>query len=175
MNSSGFDPSLSHDADSRKWFVNMCWNHRGRGTGANLAHDSFDGIELQEWHPERGLTGPVHDIYAGTDLGLTEAPHLFRRGDWCFLTTAEAGTALRVIGRESLGSWFEPSLVARRQDAPAYLAGAVFDANLHTWQQAAGIIAYSNRHKFHAALITRQGGQRVATRSRALASGRARR
>ena len=80
MNSSGFDPSLFHDDDGRKWLVNMRWSHRETGTGQNPAHDRFDGIELQEWHPERGLIGPKHDIYAGTDLGLTEAPHRFKPG-----------------------------------------------------------------------------------------------
>ncbi len=29
VNSSGFDPSLFHDDDGRKWFLNMLWNHRG--------------------------------------------------------------------------------------------------------------------------------------------------
>ena len=30
MNSSGFDPSLFHDDDGKKWFVNMLWDHRTR-------------------------------------------------------------------------------------------------------------------------------------------------
>ncbi|MDZ7835634.1 MAG: family 43 glycosylhydrolase [Alkalibacterium sp.] len=41
MNQSGFDPSLFHDTDGRKWFVNMVWD---RGVGK---HD-FAGIVLQE-------------------------------------------------------------------------------------------------------------------------------
>lgn len=307
VNSSGFDPSLFHDADGRKWFLNMRWNHRGKGTGLNPAHDSFDGIELQEWHPERGLLGEVTTIYTGTDLGLTEAPHLFARNGWYYLTTAEGGTgydhavtlarsrdirgpyethpdkhlitargapdnpiqrmghgqyveghdgrhwhsflcgrpqqgprgpfcatgretglaevvwrddwlwlkdggslppatinlpasrlepqtvdhdfrgltlpeefqwlrtphpdrlftmtgsALRLTGRESLGSWFEQCLVARRQEEAAYTAEAEFLANPPSWQQAAGLITYYNRHKFNAALITREAGQRVVT------------
>ena len=28
LNSSGFDPSLFHDEDGRKYFVNMLWDHR---------------------------------------------------------------------------------------------------------------------------------------------------
>lgn len=308
VNSSGFDPSLFHDEDGRKWFVNMRWNHRWKGTGVNAANDRFDGIELQEWSPERGLFGPRHDIYAGTDLGLTEAPHLFRRGDWYYLTVAEGGTGydhavtmararqitgpyethpakhvitarfapsnpiqrmghgqyveghdgrhwhsflcgrpqrgedgkpfcatgretglaevewrddwlwlksggmvadtdlpltaevapsvamrhdfrgdslplefqwlrspyperlfrmtgngLRLIGRESLGSWHEQSLVARRQEEAAYWAEAVFDAEPPSWQQAIGLTTYYNRHKFHAALITSEGGRRVVS------------
>ncbi len=307
VTSSGFDPSLFHDADGRKYFLNMRWNHRAAGSGLNPAHDRFDGIELQEWDPARGLLGQLTTIYTGTDLGLTEAPHLFQRGGWYYLTTAEGGTgydhavtlarsrdirgpyethlqkhvitarfspdspiqrmghgqyveghdgrhwhsylcgrpqpgprglfcatgretglaevvwrddwlwlkdggmlppatinlpaarivpgpvaydftapvlpadfqwlrtphperlftltgsALRLTGRESLGSWFEQCLVARRQDEPAYRAGADFDADPPGWQQAAGLITYYNRHKFHAALITREGGQRVVS------------
>jgi xylan 1,4-beta-xylosidase len=307
VTSSGFDPSLFHDDDGRKWFVNMRWNHREKGTGLNPAHDRFDGIELQEWHPERGLLGEVTTIYTGTDLGLTEAPHLFKRNGWYYLTTAEGGTGydhavtlarsrdicgpyethpdkhlitarfnpenpiqrmghgqyveghdgrhwhsflcgrpqkgpegpfcatgretglaevvwrddwlwlkdggylppttinlpatkapaavierdftghdlppefqwlrtpyperlftmtgkcLRLTGRESLGSWFEQSLVARRQEEPSYRAEADFMANPKTWQQGVGLVTYYNRHKFHAALITRENGERVIT------------
>jgi xylan 1,4-beta-xylosidase len=307
VNSSGFDPSLFHDTDGRKWFVNMRWNHRGQGTGLNPAHDAFDGIELQEWHPTRGLLGEVTTIYTGTDLGLTEAPHLFQRNGWYYLTTAEGGTGydhavtmarsrdirgpylthpakhvitarfspknpiqrmghgqyvegpdgrhwhsflcgrpqqgpggpfcatgretglaevvwrddwlwlkdggqlapstidlpatrkapgrierdftgptlppefqwlrtphperlftmtgdcLRLTGRESLGSWFEQSLVARRQEEAAYRAEADFLCDPVNWQRAAGLITYYNRHKFHAALITREEGERVVT------------
>lgn len=95
VNHSGFDPSLFHDDDGRKWFVNMRWNHRGPGTGSNPAHASFDGILLQEWSPDEGLTGPVRNIYPGTERGLTEAPHLFKRNGWYYLTTAEGGTGYR--------------------------------------------------------------------------------
>ena len=34
VNSSGFDPSLFHDDDGRKWFLNMLWDHRD-GPGGN--------------------------------------------------------------------------------------------------------------------------------------------
>jgi xylan 1,4-beta-xylosidase len=308
VNSSGFDPSLFHAPDGRKWFVNMRWNHRWQGSGMNPANDRFDGIELQEWSPDRGLFGPRHDIYAGTDLGLTEAPHLFYREGYFYLTVAEGGTGydhavtmarsrriegpyethpakhlmtarfspenpiqrmghgqyveghdgrhwhsflcgrpvpdatgkpfcatgretglaevewrdgwlwlkgggqvapsdfmpdvvrvprepscqtfdgadlpaefqwlrtphperlfamtgecLRLTGRESLGSWFEQCLVARRQEEAAYTASAVFRADPPSWQQAVGLTTYYNRHKFHAALITREGTERVVS------------
>jgi xylan 1,4-beta-xylosidase len=301
VNSSGFDPSLFHDDDGRKWFLNMRWNHREAGTGINPANDRFDGIELQEWHPELGLIGDVHVIYGGTALGLTEAPHLFRRNGWYYLTTAEGGTGydhavtlarsrdllgpyethpdshvmtarfapehalqrvghgqyveaedgsgwhsflcgrpvmgpqgrfcatgretglarviwrddwmyleggghlppvdvagaarvvaapvehdftgevlpeefqwlrtpyperifqmtgqgLRLIGRESLGSWFEQALVARRQEEARYVAGCSLIADPPNWQRAAGLVTYYNRHKFHAALVTDEPG-----------------
>lgn len=92
VNSSGFDPSLFHDDDGRKWFMNVQWNHRGPGTGVNPAHASFNGILLQEWSPDAGLAGKPRNIYPGTARGLTEAPHIFKRNGYYYLTTAEGGT-----------------------------------------------------------------------------------
>lgn len=302
VNSSGFDPTLFHDDDGRKWFANVQWNHRGNGTGGNPVHASFDGILLQEWSPDRGLFGPVRNIYDGTERGLTEAPHLFKRDGWYYLTTAEGGTgydhavtlsrsldiwgpyedhpelhvisakgsdgpiqrtghgqyvethwgehyhsflmgrpmpgpdgtgrfcpmgretglervvwrdgwlwleaggmvpraevpmaaepaprvpvrrslggdlppefqwlrtpetdrifrmepdALVLIGRESIGSWFEQSLVARRQEEFVYTAETAVEFTPDTYQQAAGLTTYYNRSKFHAALVTHEPG-----------------
>ena len=299
VNSSGFDPSLFHDDDGRKYFVNMRWNHRGRGTGGNPKHASFDGILLQEWSPERGLFGPVADIYDGTPRGLTEAPHLFKRNGWYYLTTAEGGTGydhavtmarsrslwgpyethpdrhlmtcaaapdhsiqrsghgqdveapdgtgwhtflmsrplpgrfspmgretglervvwrdgwlyleggglvprmevpldatatprgaverafgegplppefqwlrspyparifhltpegLVLTGRESLGSWFEQALVARRQEDFSYEAETELTFTPASYQQAAGLTTYYNRHKVHALVLTDEPG-----------------
>ena len=278
----------------------MHWIHRGSGTGGNPAHDSFDGILLQEWSVQNGLIGPVKNIYSGTSRGLTEAPHLFKRNGYYYLTTAEGGTGyshavslarsrsiegpyedhpdLHVIcaadapdhpiqrtghgqyveapdgavyhtflmgrpltdasgegrycpmgretgvercvwrddwlyleaggllprvdvphsantpkpqssihesfgntlpiefqwlrtphperlfrleagkliltGRESIGSWFEQSLVARRQEHTDYNAQCTLDFRPDIYQQAAGLTTYYNRFKFHAAMIT---------------------
>ena len=309
VNSSGFDPSLFHDDDGRKWFTNMQWNHRGNGTGGNPAHASFDGILLQEWSPERGLVGEKRNIFAGTERGLTEAPHLFKRNGYYYLTTAEGGTGyehavtlarsrdiwgpyevhtqkfvmtakghpdhpiqrtghgqyvegidgrhwhtflmgrpipgpdgkgafcplgretgiapvvwkddwlwledggllapeavaveatptepeaisydfdaglhhdlqwlrtpaserifriekgtLVLTGRESIGSWFEQALVARRQQHHSYRAETAVDISPTTYQQAAGLTTYYNRHKFHAVVVSYEPGMgRVLT------------
>jgi len=294
----------------------MRWNHRGPGSGLNPANDLFDGIELQEWHPEHGLLGGLTTIYTGTDLGLTEAPHLFKRGEFYYLTTAEGGTgydhavtmarsrdirgpyethpqkhlltarsdpesplervghgqyvegpngeayhsflcgrplkdprgrnfcalgretglavcewredgwlylrgggmvppltfpaaaarlpdqevrrrfstalppefqwlrtpqperifsltghSLRLTGRESWGSWFEQALVARRQENHAYSAATVVEADPPNWQRGAGITTYYNRFKFHLAVVTREGGQRVVQLASCLGIG----
>ncbi|KAL1843223.1 hypothetical protein VTJ49DRAFT_2554 [Mycothermus thermophilus] len=86
VNSSGFDPSLFHDDDGRKWFVNMLWDHRRRP-------QLFEGIVLQEFDPKAGkLVGPRKNIYLGTDLALVEGPHLYKRNGWYYLLTAEGGT-----------------------------------------------------------------------------------
>ncbi len=86
LNSSGFDPSLFHDDDGRKWLVNMEWDHRKQ-------NNRFSGILLQEFCPDtRSLIGPVKKIYLGTDRGLVEGPHLYKRDGWYYLLTAEGGT-----------------------------------------------------------------------------------
>jgi len=304
VNSYGFDPSLFHDDDGRKWMTTLRWNHRGRGTGGNPKHASFDGILLQEWCPERGNIGDAQVIYEGTSRGLTEGPHLFKRNGWYYLTTAEGGTGydhavtmararhisgpyethpdrhvisakgvpdhpiqrtghgqyveaedgtvwhsflmgrpiagpdgtgrfcplgreagleqcvwgdddwlrlekggqlvretiphpaispepkhvhyrfaeglpsdfqwlrhphpdrlmrfgedgLVLIGRESIGSWFEQALVARRQQDFHYRAETTVISAPTSYQQAAGLTTYYNRHKFHACLVTHEPG-----------------
>ncbi|MFG3189582.1 glycoside hydrolase family 43 protein [Streptomyces omiyaensis] len=89
--SHGFDPSLFHDdgpdGDGRSWAVWMEWDHRpGR--------HPFAGILLQEWDRVRGaVTGAVHRVFTGTALAHTEGPHLYRRGGFHYLVTAEGGTS----------------------------------------------------------------------------------
>lgn len=86
LNSSGFDPSLFHDDDGRKYLLNMLWDHRP-------GHNRFAGIILQEFsRREQKLTGPRHLIFAGTSLGLTEGPHLYKHDGYYYLLTAEGGT-----------------------------------------------------------------------------------
>lgn len=105
VNSSGFDPSLFHDPDTgRKWFVNMLWDHRRRG---GLRGDSaFAGIALQEYDAAAGrLVGSPRTVFRGTELALVEGPHLYRRGGWYYLLTAEGGT-----------SWDHACTLARARD-----------------------------------------------------------
>ncbi len=86
LNSSGFDPSLFHDDDGRKYLVNMLWDYRP-------ARNRFAGIVLQEYSVEdRQLVGKRVNIFQGTSLALTEGPHLYKREGWYYLLTAEGGT-----------------------------------------------------------------------------------
>jgi len=86
LNSSGFDPSLFHDDDGRKYLLNMLWDHRP-------GNNRFAGIVLQEYSvKERKLIGQRQMIFTGTPLGFTEAPHLYKRNGWYYLLTAEGGT-----------------------------------------------------------------------------------
>lgn len=303
VNSSGFDPSLFHDDDGRKWFLNMLWSHISNGVGGQPKHPSFAGILMQEYDATAGrLVGPVKNIFAGSPHGLVEAPHLHKRNGWYYLTTAEGGTGyehavtmarsrridgpyemhpdihpitskdapeavlqraghgqivetpegetyhthlcsrplpglrrsplgreaaiqkcvwgdddwlylaqggqvpavevpapdaaaalladepvhqrflrptlpldfqwlrtpvperlfsltarpgrLRLYGRESIGSWFEQSLVARRQEHFSFRAETAVDFAPENLQQAAGLTLYYNRHKFHLLAVT---------------------
>jgi xylan 1,4-beta-xylosidase len=86
LNGSGFDPSLFHDDDGRKWFVNIVWDHRKQ-------NNRFSGILLQEFCPKtHKLIGPVKNIFKGTPIGLVEGPHLYKRNGYYYLLTAEGGT-----------------------------------------------------------------------------------
>ncbi|QEW19930.1 Beta-xylosidase [Marinibacterium anthonyi] len=297
--SHGFDPSLFHDDDGRKWVLVLQWNHVSTSVGGKPKTSAFDGILLQEWSQTQGLIGASKVIFRGSHLGLTEGPHLSKRNGYYYLTVAEGGTgydhavtmarsrgidgpyelhpethlitarfspdhplqraghgqivetpegltyhthlcsrplpgrcsplgretaiqkcewhddgwlylegggvlpeilvdppveamprppapvirdfkgpalppefqwlrtpfpdrifamtgdALRLTGRESIGSWFEQSLVARRQEHLRYRAEAVLrDFAPTTYQQAAGLTTYYNRHKFHALMVT---------------------
>lgn len=86
LNSSGFDPSLFHDDDGRKYLVNMRWDHR-------MENHAFESIVLQEYSPEeKKLIGKPVSIYKGTEIGATEAPHIYKHNGRYYLMVAEGGT-----------------------------------------------------------------------------------
>ncbi len=86
LNSSGFDPSLFHDHDGRKYLANMVWDHRPD-------RSYFRGILLQEYDAGAAeLTGPRKLIYTGSERGFTEGPHIYRRDERYYLMVAEGGT-----------------------------------------------------------------------------------
>jgi|SRR5690625_752677 len=119
LNSSGFDPSLFHEEDGTKWLLNMIWDHR-KGT------NSFAGIALQEYSVEKKkLVGPVKNIFKGSSLGLTEAPHIYKHNGYYYLITAEGGTwythALTMARSKSLFGPYEidptnPVLTSNQND-----------------------------------------------------------
>jgi xylan 1,4-beta-xylosidase len=126
LHSRGFDPSLFHDEDGRSWVLSMQRDHRP-------GHDPFHGILLQEYDRERRrLVGPVTNIFGGSELGLVEGPHLYRRNGWYYLMVAEGGTfyqhAVTLARSRSITGPFElgphhPVLTSHRQ-SPAGLQRA---------------------------------------------------
>jgi xylan 1,4-beta-xylosidase len=86
LNRSGFDPSLFHDVDGRKWLVNQVWK-------PSVNRDAFAGIVLQEFSAaDLRLVGQPRTIFRGTSIGLTEGPHLYSKDGFYYLLTAEGGT-----------------------------------------------------------------------------------
>ncbi len=87
LHSSGFDASLFHDRDGRKWLVALDWETR---TG----YEKPGQICIVEYDPKaRRIKGLPQRIWrGGTDRGCLEAPHLTRHGDYYYLMCAEGGT-----------------------------------------------------------------------------------
>jgi xylan 1,4-beta-xylosidase len=86
LNCSGFDPSLFHDDDGRKWIVNMTIDHRVDKT-------RFSGIVIQEFDSEKEkLVGSIYSIFKGTEIGSTEGPNIIKYNGYYYLTVAEGGT-----------------------------------------------------------------------------------
>ena len=85
LNNFGFDPSLFHDEDGRKYMVSMVMDHR-------VPKKYAGRLVLQEYDPEKkAMTGPVRDIYRGEKIFL-EGPHIYKRQGWYYLFAADTGT-----------------------------------------------------------------------------------
>lgn len=85
LNNFGFDPSLFHEEDGRKYMVSMVTDHR-------VPKKYAGRLVLQEYDPEKkAMTGPVRDIYRGEKIFL-EGPHIYKRQGWYYLFAADTGT-----------------------------------------------------------------------------------
>lgn len=81
LNSIGFDSSLFHDLDGKKYLINMV--------------NGFKGILVQEIEPcTWKLIGERKKVYNGSGIGCTEGPHMYNIGDWYYIIAAEGGTGL---------------------------------------------------------------------------------
>lgn len=125
LNSIGFDPSLFHDDDGRKWLVNMRWDFR-------KGKHRFAGIVIQEYDPKsQKLVGPMTQILEKTGI-LTEGPNLYKHDGWYYLMLAEGGTGWNhgisaARSRNILGPYEldpQPSVITSRDDATLYLQKA---------------------------------------------------
>lgn len=85
LNNFGFDPSLFHDDDGRKYMVSMVTDHR-------VPKKYAGRLVLQEYDPvKKAMVGPVRDIYKADKIFL-EGPHIFKRNGWYYLFSADTGT-----------------------------------------------------------------------------------
>lgn len=103
VNGVGFDASLFHDDDGRKYLVQQKWDHREY-------HHAFDGITVTEFDTETMKLKPetARTIYAGTDVKLVEGPHLYKINGYYYLFAAQGGTV-----------WTHQEVVARSKTLDA--------------------------------------------------------
>ena len=87
LHSAGFDASILHDDDGKKYIVSLEWETRdGYEKPGVICVAEYDTVKkcLKEY-PKRVYNG-------GTDRGCIEAPHLTKRGEYYYLMCAEGGT-----------------------------------------------------------------------------------
>ena len=85
LNSVGFDPSMFHDDNGKKYFCAMISDHRP-------GHDRFAGGVMQEYDPvAKKLVGPMKKIWRSHEE-LSEGPHMFKKDGWYYVFLAYGGT-----------------------------------------------------------------------------------
>lgn len=87
IHSSGFDASILHDDNGKKYIVSLEWETRE-------GYEKPCAICMVEYCPEKKeiLGYPKRIWSGGTDRGCIEAPHLTKRGDYYYIMCAEGGT-----------------------------------------------------------------------------------
>lgn len=87
LHSAGFDASMFHDDDGRKYVVSLDWETREN-------YEKPGAICLCEYDPKKKhIVGyPKRVWWGGTDRGCIEAPHLTKHGKYYYIMCAEGGT-----------------------------------------------------------------------------------
>ncbi|QIL51165.1 glycoside hydrolase family 43 protein [Weissella coleopterorum] len=87
VNGVGFDASLFHDENGKKYLVQQTWDHR------EYRHP-FNGITLTEFDVKTMQLMPAtaRTIWEGTPVKLVEGPHIYQINGQYYLFAAEGGT-----------------------------------------------------------------------------------
>ncbi|HBF0730240.1 TPA: glycoside hydrolase family 43 protein [Clostridioides difficile] len=87
LHSSGFDASIFHDDDGKKWIASLDWETRE-------GYEKPGVICLVEYcTKKKEIVGYPKRIWSGgTDRGCIEAPHITKRGDYYYIMCSEGGT-----------------------------------------------------------------------------------
>ena len=87
LHSAGFDASILHDDDGKKYIVSLDWETRD-------GYEKPGPITMVEYDPEsRSIKGYPEVIWrGGTERGCIEAPHLYKKDSRYYIMTAEGGT-----------------------------------------------------------------------------------
>jgi xylan 1,4-beta-xylosidase len=103
---------------------------------------------------EAAPTPPARDHFDDTVLPIDFQWLRTPDPDRLFSLQARKGH-LRLFGRESIGSLFTQSLVARRQQAHCFTASTLLEFEPDHFQQMAGLVCYYNSAKFHYFYVSR--------------------
>jgi xylan 1,4-beta-xylosidase len=87
LHSAGFDASILHDDDGKKYIVSLEWETReGYEKPGAVCMAEYSSVEKKIiGYPKRFWQG-------GTDRGCIEAPHLYKRKGFYYIMCAEGGT-----------------------------------------------------------------------------------
>ena len=144
LNGVGFDASLFHDTDGRKYLVQQTWDFREY-------HHQFDGITLTELDVNAMQLIPktARTIWRGTKVKVTEGPHIYRHNGYYYLFVAEGGTMFehqesvarsKTLGAYSFESMPDNPFISNFDTPDAYLQkqghGALVDTPTGEWYYA---------------------------------------
>lgn len=87
LHSAGFDASLFHDDDGKKYVVSLEWETR-----EGYEKPGFICIAEYDTKKQQIIGYPRPLWRGGTDRGCIEAPHLTKRGEYYYIMCAEGGT-----------------------------------------------------------------------------------
>lgn len=87
IHSAGFDPSMFHDEDGRKWITSLEWETRdGYHKPGEICIVEYDT-------KKKHIIGNPKRIWrGGTKRGCIEGPHIYKRNGYYYLMCAEGGT-----------------------------------------------------------------------------------
>lgn len=100
LNGVGFDPSLFHDDDGKKYIIQQTWDHREY-------NNPFHGLTLTEYDAENKRMKPetAKIIYEGTSIKTVEGPHIYKINGYYYIFAAQGGTI-----------WTHQEVVARSEN-----------------------------------------------------------
>jgi xylan 1,4-beta-xylosidase len=87
LHSAGFDASILHDDDGKKYIVSLEWETRD-------GYEKPGAVCISEYSPfaKKIIGYPKRFWQGGTDRGCIEAPHLYKRKGFYYIMCAEGGT-----------------------------------------------------------------------------------
>ncbi len=109
LNSIGFDPSLFHDDDGKKYLISL-ENHYEK-------NKRFNGLYIEEYdHKNKKLTGGRRLLYKEPTGELVEGSHIYKKDGYYYLLKAQGGTGVRhsaqmARSKSLFGTWEEDSQI----------------------------------------------------------------